>query len=87
MERMGDIENLMEGFGPRVVYSKYNAPWSVGSMLVMLGMVYMICAGVPGSVGTTPMEGISNCLMSAPRYIKAQHPISWKVTEAVGTVA
>jgi hypothetical protein len=87
MEEMSEIENLTEEFGPEIVYSKYNAPWSMGSMLVMLGMVYMVCTGVPGSVGTAPMEGMSTCLMSAPRYITAQHPISWKVTEAVGTVA
>jgi hypothetical protein len=87
MEGMGEIENLAEDIGPEIVYSKYNAPWSMGSRLVMLGMVYMICAGVPGSVGTTPMREISNCLMNAPKYITAQHPISWKVTEAVGTAA
>jgi hypothetical protein len=87
IEGMSGIENLTEELEPKVVFSKYHAPWSMGSMLIMLGMVCIACTGVPGSVGTAPMEGISSCWINTPSYITVQHPISWKVTEAVGTVA
>ena len=85
-----EIDTLMEGLESGTVCSKYNAPpslcWTVVSMMIMLGMVYVATTGMQGSVGTTPIKGISSCWANTTSHVTASRPISWKLPEAVGTV-
>ena len=56
------------------------------SMMSMLVMVYIATTGMQGSVGTTPIKGISSCWANTTSHVTASRLISWKLPEAVGTV-
>ena len=84
------VENLVEELRSGTMFSKYNAPhslcWTVASMVIILGMVYIATPGMQGSVGTTPIKGLSSCWANTTSHVTASRPISWKLPEAVGTL-
>ena len=60
--------------------------WTAGAMLILLGMVYLCSNHTPESVGNNHVKGVLRCWEDAPMLVSGRLPISWKVTEAVGTM-
>ena len=77
----GDTENASDTYSMVIPHR-----WTVGAVLILLGMVYLCSASMPEPVGTHQMKGMLKCWEDTPVQVSGRLPISWKVTEAVGTI-
>jgi hypothetical protein len=86
-----EIENLMkeaEGAedAPNSASMVMSHRWTAGAMLILLGMVYLCSNHVLESVDNTHVKGVLKCWEDAPMQVSGRLPISWKITESVGTM-